>query len=123
MHKINSSLDENGMVTYEYSGGKKSSDIGIVMNNLAYMNNRQVLGPLYTLSNDFANAYRQALSIEVVTNQMKDEKETCNICFVNVKQVVLSCGHRYCLDCVRNWVEPRGTCPECRQQVEIGRLL
>lgn len=43
---------------------------------------------------------------------------SCSICLdditVHTQQSILSCGHVYHKNCVRNWLQQHSACPECR---------
>eukprot|EP01059_Diplonema_ambulator_P016034 TRINITY_DN27301_c0_g1_i1.p1 TRINITY_DN27301_c0_g1~~TRINITY_DN27301_c0_g1_i1.p1 ORF type:complete len:321 (+),score=15.22 TRINITY_DN27301_c0_g1_i1:2-964(+) len=47
--------------------------------------------------------------------------ESCCICkedyVVDQKAVQLPCGHIYCKDCIKEWLEVHRTCPMCREEV------
>ena len=39
----------------------------------------------------------------------------CEICFDEIKkEVILSCSHIFCNDCLSQWVVKNNTCPKCR---------
>ena len=40
--------------------------------------------------------------------------ETCTVCLSSGTNAVLECGHAYHWDCVRQWLDQKGTCPVCR---------
>lgn len=35
----------------------------------------------------------------------------------------LSCGHYYCLDCLKIWMEKKNTCPLCREEIKSRYCL
>jgi hypothetical protein len=50
-----------------------------------------------------------------------DEKDDCPVCFIKKDVIEISCGHKVCLDCWKNWSETIRqapvTCPLCRKPI------
>ncbi|KAF4651313.1 hypothetical protein FOZ61_010577 [Perkinsus olseni] len=49
---------------------------------------------------------------------LADQNHTCSICFKdleNEKVWELTCGHYFCLDCIKEWSKFKRTCPVCRE--------
>ena len=44
-------------------------------------------------------------------------KETCNICFEDLKCKTTPCNHYYCISCYDKWFCKNASCPVCRQHV------
>ncbi|XP_039888239.1 tripartite motif-containing protein 16-like [Simochromis diagramma] len=52
------------------------------------------------------------------TIQLDQEKLSCSICVQLLKHpVTISCGHSYCMDCIKNYWDEKEThsCPQCRE--------
>tara|TARA_B100001123_G_scaffold292113_1_gene325622 strand:+ start:4163 stop:4534 length:372 start_codon:yes stop_codon:yes gene_type:complete len=43
----------------------------------------------------------------------------CEICFDEIKkEVILSCSHIFCNDCLSQWIVKKNTCPKCRVTID-----
>ena len=55
------------------------------------------------------------------------DKKMCPICYLESEDpVMLSCTHSFCGNCILSWFRTRQTgltCPECRQPVNIGKMV
>lgn len=50
--------------------------------------------------------------------KQKPVQSNCSICLKEEKDIdniiKLSCGHKFCLKCIMNWLNTKLTCPNCR---------
>ncbi len=55
-------------------------------------------------------------------NEIKKEtKETCIICYDKNEELNTSCGHSYCVDCLKTWInrnDKSNVCPYCKQNMD-----
>jgi len=53
---------------------------------------------------------------EEITDQEKNEKKQCPICYQEYTDVVKTpCDHIFCKNCISSWIETNHTCPCCRK--------
>ena len=51
--------------------------------------------------------------------RVNHETEICSICLDPIfKNVKVDCGHKYCQQCIFNWMYENNTCPLCRTPIE-----
>lgn len=60
-----------------------------------------------------------------IINTMKNENknDTCPICLdakVSFKKTI--CGHSFCVDCIREWLDVNKSCPLCRMVIKDNRI-
>ena len=49
--------------------------------------------------------------------------EVCGICFEPFRNITkITCGHRFCNDCIFEWLDRNNSCPNCRKVVDIQTL-
>lgn len=50
-----------------------------------------------------------------------EDEETCGICMCDIDDEnigVSRCGHIFCYDCLKMWIEKKGNCPQCRKALK-----
>lgn len=53
--------------------------------------------------------------VSINTNDLtKLNYQECVICFTNKTDIITNCGHQFCIECIRNWINKDYTCPNCR---------
>jgi hypothetical protein len=53
-----------------------------------------------------------------------DELDKCIICIEKIKNKrVLFCNHKFCYNCIDNWLKKNDTCPTCREIVVIRTVI
>jgi len=53
----------------------------------------------------------------------EDDEETCGVCMCEVEGEdvgVSKCGHIFCYNCIKTWVEKRNNCPSCRKNLSLS---
>lgn len=59
----------------------------------------------------------------ITTLLIQKEEKTCSICFTNVKNVLLGCGHPFCTECLSQFKKSDNKCPTCRQTIQSSIKL
>lgn len=58
------------------------------------------------------------------TGEGKDPDEACTVCMCEMEPdeecIDLPCGHSFHVECCTSWLHWNGTCPNCRQPIEIS---
>ena len=56
----------------------------------------------------------------LVVEESSDPDKECIICFEPMGEIEckLECNHSYHYNCIKEWVEKKNTCPECRRLVD-----
>ena len=57
---------------------------------------------------------------------MKESYNECPICLNNAHlPVVTNCGHVFCWDCIKNWVNIKGKmeCPSCKSGINLDKVI
>lgn len=49
-----------------------------------------------------------------MTDSFLKEDEICCICMESKANLILSCTHNYCENCIKEWCVTNNTCPICR---------
>eukprot|EP01103_Thecamoeba_quadrilineata_P018853 TRINITY_DN7409_c0_g1_i1.p1 TRINITY_DN7409_c0_g1~~TRINITY_DN7409_c0_g1_i1.p1 ORF type:complete len:184 (+),score=22.64 TRINITY_DN7409_c0_g1_i1:35-586(+) len=57
----------------------------------------------------------------IAQTPVNDGSNECVICMEREAQVVLTCGHIFCEECVKLWSEKSETCPMCRADSMLKR--
>ena len=76
--------------------------------------------------NDFKNEFKNEQKEEKEENQKEDveNKFQCSICLDTCQNpVVTQCGHMYCWECLREWLDHQKTCPMCHSQVSEENVI
>ena len=112
-----------------------NSTINYYLNDNSYNNNDDYAID-YLLSQIPSSNIIERLFSDYISNKNKlNEKEyekyiskndkiiECPICFNNKESVKIEkCGHEYCDDCIRNWLQNHvNTCPICRINISEDR--
>jgi len=69
---------------------------------------------------------KSLLSLTLPAPQDLYDDDECIICMERKSQILLSCTHSFCEECLDNWKEKSDTCPMCRSltpQQEDGWLI
>ena len=48
---------------------------------------------------------------------------SCKICYENKNEVITKCGHEFCMDCLKDWIEIEQICPYCRSDINFDTIL
>ena len=79
--------------------------------------------------NKLNKANAELLSLTNKLNNLKNRiselsSKSCAICmdFLN-KPVILECTHSYCGLCLMNWIKNSNNCPECRNFINIDKMI
>ena len=48
---------------------------------------------------------------------------SCKICYENKKEVITKCGHEFCMDCLKDWIEIKQICPYCRSYIKFENII
>lgn len=48
---------------------------------------------------------------------------TCKICYENQKELITKCGHQFCLNCIREWMNIQNICPYCRSDLNYNQII
>lgn len=54
-------------------------------------------------------------SLDDVLIPLSSNDSNCSICWNDPCDVQTSCGHEFCNECIRKWLEENDTCPMCRR--------
>lgn len=69
------------------------------------------------------NQFEMEIIIEELIKKL-DKYLECSICHEHFTDpVTLTCGHSYCILCIREHRKKSSDCPECRGQIPKGMLL
>lgn len=74
-----------------------------------------------TINGDIITSYQILKIIKIYGEKKVDEVDSCPICFTPNSDIITSCGHQYCKDCFKEYVNRQReeykniTCPYCRQ--------
>lgn len=74
---------------------------------------------------DHIKVFKENTENPNILNMLKDEKkdDTCPICLD--KKIIFKktiCGHLFCKDCIREWLEINKCCPLCRMELKDNRI-
>ncbi|KAK6626016.1 hypothetical protein RUM43_006320 [Polyplax serrata] len=56
--------------------------------------------------------------VDNLANRIPDKLEECSICLERKPDVMLSCAHTYCNQCIEQWNSCHKTCPFCRETLD-----
>lgn len=57
---------------------------------------------------------------QLIVVESSDPEKECIICFEKMGEIEcrLNCNHSYHYNCIKEWVEKKNTCPECRSLID-----
>ena len=53
---------------------------------------------------------------------IEDDENTCSVCFEKENISLTKCGHVFCLDCIKNWLNMKNNCPMCKKSLTLGEI-
>ena len=58
-------------------------------------------------------------------SKILDSNDECDICFENNINCLTNCNHKYCFQCLYNWIEikKKETCPYCRKKIILSESM
>ena len=68
------------------------------------------------------NQTPNAADVDRRTAQNEEEDKNCSICQETITNPVTAptCGHNFCSDCIKPWLEVNNKCPNCRATLPEG---
>jgi SNF2 family DNA or RNA helicase len=79
--------------------------------------------------NDVVNKLKKTSTIDSTYSDSDtdsdDEKETCGICLGNITGNdlgVTKCGHIFCYNCVKPFIEKKNSCPMCNRKTTVSEI-
>jgi hypothetical protein len=65
-----------------------------------------------------------SIKLNNLLNKVTKTNTTCPICINNINNICITeCNHIFCIDCILNWLSKKNTCPLCRTEINIEKLL
>lgn len=120
----------------KHLGGEKSGNIIEIVTN----KKREELKEAEYKVDKYTNKEKNKKELEIWTKRVKELKKNiediekkykemisgdCPICYVGMESPVMSpcCQHVFCGSCVIDWLEKNHTCPMCRTNLPIAKLI
>lgn len=79
--------------------------------------------------NDVVNKLKKTSTIEATYSDSEtdsdEEKETCGVCLGNITGSdlgVTKCGHIFCYNCVKPFIEKKNQCPMCNRSTKVSDI-
>ena len=90
-------------------------------NNLINLNNQEnqenTYEELTNLSETIGDVSVGVKNKELFYEKKNDKKINCPICICETNEYVLTkCGHIFCEDCLKEWLETNNNCPLCNYE-------